>query len=142
MDKIWGMDFWLTKDPKNHKVIFVRWWIEPILITESQAMSIRTTKGSWLTITDSDDPSKILYDGKKTDVSRIENAWSQRQKEIASMEWICDYWHSHQWNATCNCEKEKGYKVDWYTFKKTISNKYNVLYPQDCPEDIRNKAKI
>lgn len=99
------------------KLIFTKQaGLDPVTISDWQAEQVSQHNGQWLKITD-EKTGAILYNGKKSNIDRIEPIQSKLGKV---MRYLCDYWESHQIREPfmrCWCRED--YKVEpnlWYDY--------------------------
>lgn len=129
------MDAFNPNTAKTVKVVF-KGDADPIMITENMATSLKTA-GNWVTL---EDPTngKILYDGSKSEIKRLEHAdIAAKAKEFSDKKWICDYGIKHALNEACNCLSRYTCPPGYFTavfWKKTEGLG---LYPQDLKEEQR-----
>jgi len=128
-----------SEEVRDHKIVFVKKEMNPIWITEYQAIAIRNHQWLWVTIRENpmDDKSAVLYDGKKSNIEQIIPMDWKKIREYQGLRYFNDFWESRLIVDINNDDAPKRYKCSGYLFSMYMSLKFKYVYPQDISQNDR-----
>lgn len=129
------------KELRDHKIVFVKREMNPIWITEYQAIAIRNHAGVWITI--HDDPtnpqSAVLYDGKKSNIEQIIPMDWKKIQEYQGLRYFNWFGESRLVVDLENDDSIGRYKCSEYLFSLYMDLKHGFFYAQDITKEKREQ---
>lgn len=129
------------KELRDHKIVFVKKEINPIWVTEFQAIAIRNHSWLWITIHEKpEDPnSPVIYDGKKSNIEQIIPIDWKKIQDYQWLRYFNDFGESRLVVDMDNDDGVQKYKCSGYLFSWYMQLKHGFIYAQDITKEKRDK---